>query len=181
MTLMEFTGQFRRLCDGFQYEATREQTDAWFRRIGHYALSVWAEAVTTLLCGKYYPKLDEALKVLESEADAQRRAAVEQEKSRARKVYTLLTQPVSPQEASRLPMPGTPLFACIKAFAGRAEVWKRLTQLEYDERHTESEQARERVRLQGLLAQYEQDIREYSPLLHDEDAGRLVRQYESGH
>lgn len=182
MTKSEFTGQFDRLCRGLEYAATQDQAEAIFRRVGHVALSVWAEAVTTLLCdGRkgFLPKLEHVLAVLDAEADSQRRIAVEQGKYQAHKTYTLLHEPVNPDEQSRIPTPGTPLFACIKAFAGREDVLRRLARIKSETEWTDGRKQRERERLAPFLAQYERDIEAFSPLLHDADAARLVQQYET--
>lgn len=182
MKKSEFTGQFDRLCRGLEYSATQDQAEAIFRRVGHVALSVWAESVTTLLCdGRkgFLPKLEHVLAVLDAEADSQRRIAVEQGKYQAHKTYTLLHEPVNPDEQSRIPTPGTPLFACIKAFAGREDVLRRLARIKSETEWTDGRTQRERERLAPFLAQYERDIEAFSPLLHDADAARLVQQYET--
>lgn len=80
MTRNEFTAQFDRLCRGFKYDPTPEQAEAWYRKIGHVSVSVWAESVTTLLCAKYFPKFEEALHALDQEAETQRKVAVQRER-----------------------------------------------------------------------------------------------------
>ena len=112
MTRSEFTGQFDRLCKGFKHEPTGEQAEAWFRRIGHLSLSVWAESVTTLLCGKFYPKLEEALTIAEREAESQRKTAVAADKPKA----YVLHKKIEKGEDTAL---SKPLFNSIKAFSGR--------------------------------------------------------------
>ena len=122
MTRTEFSGQFDRLCRGFKHEPTTEQGEAWYRRIGHVALSVWAEVVTTLLCGKYFPKLDEVLSAIEVEADNQRRAAVERDKTTAARVHRRL------DGGHGCPL-SADLFAVIRALAARDQVRHLLTVL----------------------------------------------------
>lgn len=182
MTVQEFTGPFQLLCRGLECQPTSEQLGAWFRRIGHIHVEVWKWTVDSLLFdGRrgYLPKLEHVLEVVERERENHRRALVEQDKQRAKKTYTLLSQPVNPDEQSRMPTPGTPLFACIRAFAGREDVLRRLAALKLDQHKSEAEKTRERERLGIFLAQYEKDIETYSPLIHDDDAARLVRKYET--
>jgi len=183
MTKLEFTGQFDRLCHGLKYDATSEQAEAIYRRIGQVSLSVWAESVTTLLCdgrSGYLPKLEHVLTVLEQEGERQRKAQNERDRFTAQKVYKQLNQPVNTTAISHSPTPETPLFACIKAFAGRADCLRRLQELSHVEKWSEQDRARERERLSAFLAQHEQDIARYSPLLDDVDAARLVQKYETG-
>lgn len=182
MTRQEFTGQFDRLCRGLEYGPTPEQTEAIYRRIGHVGLSVWAESVTTLLCdGRkgLLPKLDHVLIVVDREAEAQRSAAVRQDKRQAESVFHRLCREVDEAELSRIPTPGTPLFACIRAFSSRENATKRMSSLSKDTRHSDFWKEQERVRLDGFLQQAEQDIAQYSQMLDDEDAAKLSRRYES--
>ena len=69
MTKGEFISQYHLLCKGFRYEATEEQTDAWYRKVQQYALQDWADAVSTLLCGARFPLLDPALAALVGACD----------------------------------------------------------------------------------------------------------------
>jgi hypothetical protein len=182
MTTAEFRGPFGRLCTGLDYQSTPEQLNAWYQRIGHITLSVWSESVTTLLCdGRkgFLPKLEHVLAVVDAEAEQQRKAAVERDKPKAQSALQRLTREANEEDRSRIPTPGTPLFACIKAFASRAEAWRRLAMIKADMKHTELERERERIRIEGFLRQAEADIAKYGPLIHDEDAARLVRKYET--
>ncbi|WP_413937157.1 hypothetical protein [Nitrospira sp. BLG_1] len=182
MTKTEFIGQFDRLCRGLEYTATPEQTEAIYRRIGNVGLSVWAESVTTLLCdGRkgLLPKLEHVLTVVDHEAEAQRRAAVQRDKRKSDSVFHRLCREVDEAELSRIPMPGTPLFACIQAFSSRENAAKKMLILSEDARHSDAWKEQERVRLDGFLRQAEQDIAQYSQMLDDEDAAKLSRRYES--
>lgn len=182
MTRQEFTGQFDRLCRGLDYQASAEQAEAMYRRVGHVAMSVWAESVTSLLCdGRkgFLPKLEHVLSVVEQEAESQRRVAVEQDKFKARKTYVLLHQPVNPDEQTRIPSPGSPLFTCIKAYAGRKQCLKAIAALPSAERMTDPQRERELARYRQAIQEYDREIAELSPLLHEEDAGRLVKEYET--
>ena len=95
MTKGEFTGQFIRLCAGFRLDATAEQAEAWFRRIGHVALDVWAESVTTLLCAERFPRdLDAVMKILDSQASAMRAKAILKEKASAPQIQQVVERNV---------------------------------------------------------------------------------------
>lgn len=182
MTKVEFSGQFDRLCRGLDYSATQEQTEAIYRRIGHIALSVWAESVTTLLCdGRkgFLPKLEHVLAVIDQEADAQRKAAVARDRPRAQSVLEQLSQQASDEQNARIPRPGTPLSACIKAFAGRQQAQAMLASLSLRETWSEGRKQQERQRLKAKIARCDDDIARYSPLLNDADAAELVRRYET--
>lgn len=182
MTPQEFQGPFSVLCRGLDCQPTQEQLSAWYRRIGHIAFAVWKSVVDTLLFdGRkgYLPKLEHVLDVVEREAESHRRVAVEQDKFKARKTYVLLNQPVNPEEQSRLPNPGTPLFACIKAFAGRKQAQVMFEALPRAERWSEAFKQRRAEQLKAAIAECTEDINKLSPLLHDEDAARLVKEYET--
>jgi len=180
MTSQEFSMPFQLLCRGLECEPTQEQVSAWYRRIGHITLVVWKNVVDTLLFdGRkgYLPKLEHVLEVVEKEAEWVRKATVERDKFTAKKTYTLLTSPVNHDATGDIPTPETPLFACIKAFAGRADVLRRLRVM--PAAWPDARKTRERERLAGCLAQHERDIETYSPLITDADAARLVREYET--
>lgn len=181
MTKQEFTGQFDRLCKGLDYASTPEQTEAIFRRIGHIGLSVWAESVTTLLCdGRkgYLPKLEHVLSVVDAEAEHQRKAAVERDKPRAASVLERLIREASDEHTACIPRPGTPLFACIRAYASRTDCLARIARIEHHKLWSEARKTQEHERLSGYLAQAERDIEQYSPLLSDEEAAQVVERYE---
>ena len=182
MTPQEFKGPFDLLCRGLECQPTAEQVSAWFRRIGHIGIAVWRNAVDSLLFdGRkgYLPRLEHVLEVVEKEAESVRKATVEQDKFQAKKTYTLLKSPVNPEEQSRIPSPGTPLFACIQAFTGRADAQRRLAVVAKSERLDDRQKERETERLQAAVLVYDQAIAQYGHLLHDDDAARLVRQYET--
>lgn len=181
MTRDEFTGQFTRLCRGLDYAAMPDQTEAIYRRLSHVRASVWAESVTTLLCdGRkgYLPKLEHVLAVIDAEAERQRKAAIERDKPRAESVFERLSREASEENEAHVPLPGTPLFFCIRAYASRADCLARLGRIEHHKLWSDARKAQERERLAGFLARAEQDIAHYSPLLSDEDAAQVVERYE---
>ncbi len=178
MTKAEFTSQFDRLCKGLDYQATVEQAEAIYRRIGHVAVSVWAESVTTVLCdGRrgYLPKLEHLLDVIEREAEAQRKAAVTRDQFQAKKTYALLKREIDPEQPDDMPRPGTPLFACIRACAERQWLQGKLalkhprTLLDGRDPH---QAARKRIE------ELSKDIEQWSAGLDDPDAEQLVLKYE---
>lgn len=182
MTPQDFKGPFDLLCRGLECQPTAEQVGAWYRRVSHISLVVWKNTVDSLLFdGRkgYLPRLEHVLEVVEKEAEWVRKATVERDKFQAKKTYTLLQSPVNPEEQSRIPSPGTPLFACIQAFSGRADAQRRLACVATVERWSTIQKDREVQRLIDAVVVYEQAIAEYSPLIHDEDAARLVRQHET--
>ncbi|MFN3076874.1 MAG: hypothetical protein ABT940_08360 [Alphaproteobacteria bacterium] len=113
MTKPEFMGQFDRLCRGFKYEATSEQAEAWFRRIGHVLAADWSEAVTTLLCAPRFPLLDPVLAALDAAMAHRKRQQIERDKKPASVLYRLVQEG---QVSTQLP---PILFNAIKALAGR--------------------------------------------------------------
>ena len=182
MTPHEFQGPFGLLCRGLEVQATSEQLGAWYRLIGHITLKVWGSVVDSLLFdGRkgYLPKLDHVLDVVERESDSFRRIAVEQDKFKAKKAYALLSQPVNPEEQSRIPRPGTPLFGCLKAFAGRKQAQKMLESLPKAERWSDSFKQRLAEQFKVAIDECTNDIENLSKLLHDDDAARLVQEYET--
>ncbi len=182
MTPQEFNGPFSLLCRGLEIQPSQEQVSAWFRKVGHVSCAVWPRVVDSLLFdGRkgLFPKLDHVLDVAEREAEAQRKVSVEQDKYKARKAYTLLQQPMDPSEQTRMPSPGSPLFTCIKAYAGRKHCLNAIATLPSAERMTEPRRDRELERYRLAVKEYDQEIAALSPLLHDEDAVRVVREYET--
>lgn len=175
MTRPEFLGQFVRLCKGLRYEATEEQTDAWFRKIGHMGASVWSRAIDTLLFdGKtgWLPKMDHVLDVLEREAESQRKAALQQDQYQAAKTYARLHQETNEEDASRVPTPGTALFGAIKAFAEREHVRRLLDQAVGSKNDAEVKRL---TRLDDALGV---EANRLAASIHDEDAAALVERYE---
>lgn len=183
MTKTEFMGQFERLCRGLAYESTGEQAEAIYRKITLFPLSIWAESVTTLLCdGRkgYLPKLEHVLEVLDREAESQRKAAVLRDRPVAESVLQRLSRETQEEEGGRIPSPGTPLFTCIKAFAGRGQAVLRLDMITRSEHLSDEEKNRDMQKLKVSIREYDREIQDFSPLLQDADAARLVRTYESG-
>ncbi len=182
MTPHEFQGPFSLLCRGLEVQATSEQLGAWYRQIGHITLNVWGSVVDSLLFdGRkgYLPKLDHVLDVVERESESHRRISVEKDKLKAKKTYVLLNQPVDLEEQSRIPSAGTPLFACLKAFAGRRQAQVMLEALPKAERWSESFKQRRAEQLKAAIAVCTEEINTLSPLLHEADAGILVKEYET--
>lgn len=178
----EFMPQFERLCKGFKLEPTIEQAEAWYRRIGHVGLAPWAEAVTTLLCAKYFPKLDEALDEVEKEADRLRKAAVEREKFGAKKTYTLIQ---SGQIGPRQPDTSVPLFKAIKAYAGRDQARRQIVlaraRLARGEDTDQSGRAIERRIAEWTQAEqtYTQELVTLAEQLTPEENQQLLEKYEA--
>lgn len=84
MQYSEFLTEFQRLCQGFRYDVTSEQSEAWFRRMGHVTQGVWVESVTTMLCAERFPRdLDAVIKVLDNQSQVSRAKAILREKATA--------------------------------------------------------------------------------------------------
>lgn len=171
MTKPEFMGQFDRLCRGFKYEATGEQAEAWFRRIGHALVADWSEAVTTLLCAPRFPLLDPVLAALDAAEAHRKRQRIEQDKKPASKLYKLVQEGQVSTHLSPL------LFQAIKTFAGRDQVrhYIGLTVSDEDLEPLEREEElnrwkREEARLSAVLA-------ETVPKLNEEDLSAFVERY----
>ena len=180
MTPQEFNGPFTVLCRGLDCHPTAEQLSAWFRRIGHISAEVWWWTVDTLLFdGRkgYLPKLDHVLDVIERETDTRRKMAVARDQAKAQNTYARLQAETNPLDQSRIPTPGSPLFACIRAFAGQRDCRRRLARLDGMTEWPDARKARER--LNGFLAQHTRELERWHGELHDEDAARLVREYET--
>jgi len=173
MTKPEFMGQFDRLCRGFKYEATGEQAEAWFRRIGHALVEDWSEAVTTLLCAPRFPLLDPVLAALEAAGAHRKRQQIERDKKPASILYRLVQEGQASSHLSPL------LFQAIKAFAGRDQVRHYLSVVERNQdleplerEEQETQLRREEVRLSGIL-------NESVPKLTNEDLSVFVERYGS--
>lgn len=84
MTLDEFKEDFKRLCEGFSYQPTRGQVDAFYERLKHVWWQDWREAVTDLLCAPRFPAdLNKILEAVEKRAEPRRRGAVERDRATA--------------------------------------------------------------------------------------------------
>lgn len=171
MTKPEFMGQFDRLCRGFKYEATGEQAEAWFRRIGHVLVADWSEAVTTLLCAPRFPLLDPVLAALDAAEAHRKRQRIEQDKKPAAILARLAQEggrgcPLSPE-----------LFASIKAFTGRDQVRHYLKIVNEDEDLEVAERAREVARLTHEEARLSAILTEMVPRLSNEELSDFVEQY----
>lgn len=171
MTRPEFMGQFQRLCTGFKFEFTPEQAEAWYRRVGHVALSVWAESVTNLLCAERFPRdLDRVLAVVDLQAQAARSKAIQRDKSTAARVEAQLGSAESGIDPT--------LFQVIKAFAGREQVRKYQRLVTLNEEMPATTKRLELVRLRTEEARLDAVIQHGLPALTNEDAYRLMMQYE---
>lgn len=171
MTRPEFMGQFQRLCTGFTFAFTPEQAEAWFRRVGHVALSVWAESVTNLLCAERFPRdLDRVLAVVDLQAQAARSKAIQRDKSTAARVEAQLGSAESGIDPT--------LFQVIKAFAGREQVRKYQARVIADDDLAPTPKRLELARLRTEEARLDAVIQQGVPSLTNEDAYRLMMQYE---
>lgn len=179
MLIQDFVLEFERLCRGFRYEPTTLQVEAWFGRVGRPDPTVWKETVSTLLCGKHFPKLEEALDELEREAERQRKNKVQQDQIEAARTVAQLQRDTQKEEnSSRIPTPTTALFHCIQTLARRDHV---RTQLAWVERHQgwpEAKKSRERDRLLEIEVRLTQDVVQLSELIHPDDLRRLLTKYE---
>lgn len=175
----DFVIEFERLCKGFRYNPTTVQVEAWFERVGRTAPAVWREAVTALLCHKYFPKLEDILDAIEREAERSRKSTVLQDQiEAARTVAQLQREPQKDEDLSRVPTPGTPLFNCIQTLARRNHV---RIQLVWVERHQSSPEAKillERDHLLELEMRLTQDVVQLSKRIHPDDLRRLLKKYE---
>lgn len=171
MTRVEFQGQFVRLCNGFKYDATMEQTDAWFRRVGHVGLEPWAESVTNLLCADRFPRdLDAVLKVVDLQAQACRARAILRDKPKAARIHAQLGTAEHGIDPT--------LFSVIKAYAGR-ELVRHYQQLVIANDELGPTQKRlELTLLRTEEARLMAEIRAGLPAVSNEDALRLMERYE---
>lgn len=173
MTKPEFTGQFERLCAGFRYESTAEQADAWFRRVGHIGLTVWAESVTNLLCADRFPRdLDRVLVVVELQAQASRAKTVQRDKSTAARVHAAL------ERGAGLPGMAAVPFEIVKAFAGREQVQKYQARVLANDDGDPTRRRLELARLHTEEARLNEIIRHGMPSLSNEDGQCLMERYE---
>jgi hypothetical protein len=167
----EFVGQFTRLCQGFKFEVTDEQTEAWFRRMGHVGIEPWAESVTTLLCAERFPRdLDRVLAVVDLQVRACQAKAI------------LRDRPIADRVSAQIGTVGSGiaphLFQAIKCCAGRAQV--RRNRVNW----TKNEEMEPRVKEVSLTrcdkdeARLTQDIIRLMPALPAQDIRRLMEQYE---
>ena len=157
MTKGEFISQFHLLCKGFRYEATAEQTDAWYRKVQQHDLQDWTDAVSTLLCGARFPLLDPALAALDAAREHRTRVAVWKDKKDAERV----TQRLERGEGTAL---SPDLFATIRTFSARQQVRHALMQVagnvgdRWEGERRERELARLREEEARLTEEYERLI-----------------------
>lgn len=158
MTKGEFISQFHVLCKGFRFEATEQQTEAWYRKVQHHALVDWTEAVSTLLCGPRFPLLDPAMAALDQARDHRKRTEQWKDKKDAEQMTTRLT-------AGDVPTLSPELFATIKTFCARMQVRRYQMQVAANVREqlTPAQRTAELQRLQQedarLTAEYERLMR----------------------
>ena len=154
MTKGEFISQFHVLCKGFRFEATDQQTDAWYRKVQHHALIDWTDAVSTLLCGPRFPLLDPVMAALDHARDHRKRMEMWKDKKEAETATNRLT-------AGQVPLLSPELFATIKAFSSRMQVRRYQMQVAANLREmlTPAQRTAELQRLQQedarLTAEYE--------------------------
>lgn len=166
MTRPEFMSQFDRLCKGFRYDATPEQSEAWFKRIGHGHPADWREAVDVLLCAPRFPLLDPVLAALEQAQGQRKRLAVTRDKPQAESVFERLRR----GEGAKL---SPTLFAAIKAFAGREQVRRYLAL----ERGREERREQELVRLAKEEARLTRELADLVPQLDEHELSDFVGHY----
>lgn len=180
MTKHEFFIEYERLCRGFRHQASELQVEAWFQRVGFASHAVWKETVTTLLCGRHLSKIDDALDEIEREAGRQRKAKLEQDRlDAAQTIASLQREPRIEEDSFRVPVPSTPLFACIKACAGRGQVRFYLSRLHQRHNWSDGQKIRERARLLATEADLTSEIDLLIDKIHPNDARRLLGKYES--
>lgn len=81
MTKDEFKHQLKRLCEGFKFEPTPGQVEAFYERLGFHEAKDWREAVTDLLCAPRFPKdLNVMADTVGRRADERRRREAEQQR-----------------------------------------------------------------------------------------------------
>lgn len=166
MTKPEFFEQFARLCAGFRYDATPEQGEAWFKRIGHGHPADWREAVDVLLCAPRFPLLDPVLAALEQAQEHRRRVTVARDKPKAESGFERL------QRGAGATLSPT-LFAAIKAFAGREQVRRYLAL----ERGREERREQELVRLAKEEARLTRELADLVPQLDEHELSDFVAHY----
>lgn len=171
MTKSEFMGQFDRLCRGFKFDASSEQADAWFRRVGHVGLEPWAESVTNLLCADRFPRdLDAVLKVVDLQAQACRARAILRDKPKAARVHAQLGTAESGIDPA--------LFQALKCYAG-CELVRHYQQLVIANDDLEPTPKRlELSRLRTEEARLMAEIRAGLSSVSNEDARLLMERYE---
>ena len=180
MTKQEFFIEHERLCRGFRHQASELQVEAWFQRVSFASHAVWKETVTTLLCGRHFPKIEDALDEIEQEAGRQRKVKLEQDRlDAARMVARLQQESQIEDDPSRVPTPSTPLFACIKSCAGRGQVRFYLSRLDQRHHWSDGQKIRERARLLAAEADLTTEIDTLIDKIHPNDARRLLGKYES--
>lgn len=176
----EFMPQFERLCKGFKLEPTIEQAEAWYRRIGHVGLAPWAESVTTLLCARYFPKLEEALEEVEQEAERLRKAAVVKDQASAKKTYTLIKT-----GAIKTPDISMPFFKAIKAYAGRQQARQLIViteaHIKLNDLQDQALRACERriAEWRGEILKYDHELIELVQQLTPDENRDLIARYEA--
>ena len=172
MTRSEFLGQFTRLCVGFRFDATPEQTEAWFRRIGHVWLEPWAESVTNLLCASHFPRdLDRVLQEVDKQMQACRAKAIMRDRPIAERVQVRLGTAETGIDPN--------LFQAIKCLSGRKQVRHYQALLAKNEDMDPHWKERESVRLTTEEARLNTEIFRLMPSLEVGDVRRLLDQYES--
>lgn len=154
MTKGEFISQFHVLCKGFRFEASAEQTDAWYRKVQHHALEDWTDAVATLLCGPRFPLLDPALDALDRARDHRKRISQWKDKKEAETATMRI-------DRGTVPLLSPELFATIRVFSSRMQVRRYQMQVAANVRETltPAQRTLELQRLQQedarLTAEYE--------------------------
>lgn len=172
MTKGEFISQFHVLCKGFRFEASAEQTDAWYRKVQHHALEDWTEAVSTLLCGPRFPLLDPAMAALDNAREHRKRIGMWKEKKEAQRV----TEGLQVGDGTAL---SPELFLTIKVFSSRMQVRRYLMQVAANVRETltPAQRTLELQRLQQEDARLTAEYERLMPMLSQAEADLFTVQY----
>lgn len=172
MTKGEFITQFHLLCKGFRYEATAEQTDAWYRKVQHHAVDDWTEAVGTLLCGPRFPSLDPAMAALDNAREHRKRISQWKDKKEAEQVATRL-------DAGQVPQLSPELFQVIKIFSARQQVRRSQMQVAANVREslTPAQRTAELQRLQHEDARLTSEYEQLLPRLSQTEVNLFMQQY----
>lgn len=172
MTKGEFITQYDLLCKGHRFEPTKEQGDAWFRKVQHYALEDWADAVSTLLCGPRFPLLDPALAVLDAAREHRKRTEIWKDKKVAEQVAARV-------DGGTVPTMSAPLFQTIKVFASRREVRSQqlLVASNSREQYTPEQRTRELARLQAEEQRLTQEYVRLMASLSQQDCDAFTVRY----
>jgi hypothetical protein len=175
MTRGEFITQFDLLCKGFRLEPTKEQGDAWFRKVQQYAMEDWAEAVSTLLCAPRFPLLDPVLAALDAAREHRKRIELWKDRKAAERVIDGLE---SGQDSALSPE----LFQTVKVFLARQQVRRYQMQVaaNFGDRWAPARREAELTRLQQEEQRLTREYQQLMGTLSQADCDAFVLRYQ-GH